>query len=158
MSLPVPPFNPWDTTTNVVHLADLGKKFNSGGKEYILVRSTAGASGLARKLLVTAVDATSKLPTFLVTTSTTADDPLAVGVCDPLLPTVAALGFFLLQTKGPCEILSAGAIAAGAVIGTSTTAGKIDDASITIIGAIGVTNESAGGADENVACQINSRY
>jgi hypothetical protein len=82
-------------------------------------------------------------------TSTTANDYLC-GRRRPGGPTSRHRGgsYFLLQVAGPCTAVSAAAIAARCPVGCSTTAGKIDDASITAgVGAIGVATLVAAGAD-----------
>ena len=56
---------------------------------------------------------------------------------------------FWLQVGGVATGISAAAVATDVPIGTSTTAGKYDDASITFAGMAGTSTEAATGADEN---------
>jgi hypothetical protein len=135
----------------------LGRLFETAdGKIYRLVKAAADIATAARFAVVTAVTA-GGLPTWLVNTTTTANNYLAVGVVPAgqvgtgsTATTLLAGDYFLVQASGVATIVSAGAIAAGALVGTSTTAGKVDDASIGAgIGAIGVALLAASAGDEN---------
>ena len=126
--------------------SDLGELAYADGKFYRLC--LAGATLTAQQTVVTAVS--SGVPTWTVATTTTANNYLAAGVL-PVGHEGAVSGQYIyVQVAGPVKIISAAAIAAGGLIGTSTTAGKADDATVTAgVGAIGVALESAAGADEN---------
>ena len=139
---------------NATELANsLGRVYEIGGKLFRLVRMSASLSAAATKVIVTAVSAGA--PTWLCTTTTTANDWLAAGV----IPTgqkgsdgttaLASGDYLLIQISGSCDVMSGGAIAAGGLVGTSTTAGKADDATVAAgVGAFGVALEAAAGADE----------
>jgi len=123
-----------------------------GTRVFVLVKAGASLSSPSRKTVVSALDATSKQPTWVVDTSTTASASCAMVIpTDYGSTTIASGAYFLAQAKGVAEVISAAAIAAGVAIGCSTTAGKCDDASIVGAGILGNSLESAAGADENVA-------
>lgn len=126
--------------------ADLGNVVFADGKAYRLV--LAGGTLAAQQIVVTALS--SGVPTWSVSTTTTANDHLVAGVL-PVGHEGAVSGQYIyVQVAGPAKIISAAAIADGGLVGTSTTAGKADDATVAAgIGAIGVALESAAGADEN---------
>ncbi len=94
-------------------------------------------------------------------TTTTADNDKVAGVIPADVVTISSTAsqiddndVFWIQvpSKGSLmEVISAGAIADGAAVGTSTTAGKCDDATITFGGALGIALEAAAGADETVS-------
>lgn len=130
----------------------LGRIYTIDGNRWKIVKA-AGALTTMGRAVVVASSASSGIPTSVVTTTTTANDPLAVGVCHSSQVDLASGDFFLVQGSGYAEVISAAAIAASVAIGTSTTAKKCDDASITG-GGIGTSLESAAGADENVAVKL----
>jgi hypothetical protein len=133
-------------------LNNLGYKYTHKGAEYRLVKAAANLATPGRRIVTSALDATSKLPTWVVGTTTTANDPAVVGVIPADQVAILADDLYLVQISGAAEIVSAAAIAAGVLVGSSTTAGKGDDATIGAgVGAIGVSLEAAAGADENVA-------
>lgn len=136
-------------TLQAITAADLGNLYAMGPSVFRVVKATSAITSPQYKALVTAVS--SGVPTWNVATSTTANDYLAAGVVSvDYVADIAAGAYFLLQVAGPTKGVSAAAIAAGVPIGCSTTAGKIDDASITAgVGAMGISLESAAGADEN---------
>lgn len=71
------------------------------------------------------------------------------------VPTVAVTSgdYFWLQVAGSFEVVSAGAITAGAAIYSSATAGKVDDSSSAQKNVVGLTAvDSAAGADETITC------
>lgn len=141
------------------HASDLGNVYQVGAKSYVLVKAAAAITSCGRFALSTALDGTTKLPTYAMNTTTTANDETVLGVCDASQVDLATGDFFMLQCSGPAEIQSAAAIAAHALVGSSTTAGKCDDASITAgVGAIGVALESAAGADEHTAVLLSRRF
>lgn len=137
-----------------VYNTNLGRQWMINGANWRLVKATAAMTTTAVRYspLVTALS--GGLPTYAVATSTTAADYLAIGFGKSDQVALAAGDFFLVQTSGFTEATSAAAIAAGALIGTSTTAGKIDDATITAPTAMGVALESAAAADELVGIRI----
>lgn len=141
------------------HASDLGNVYQIGAKSYIMCKAAGTIASAGRKALASALDSTTKLPTYAMSTTTTANDETVLGVCDASQVDLAAGDFFLLQCAGPAEVISAAAIAAHDLIGSSTTAGKCDDASVTAgVGAIGVALEAAAGADENVAVLLSRRF
>lgn len=147
MSALIPQFEVTAKTTQTVVAADLGKLYCKDGKWFRLVK--AGGTLVAGEVVVTALS--SGVPTWVVSTTTTANNHLAVG----LVPTghVGAVenDYLYIQVSGPAKGRSAAAIAAGAPVGSSTTAGEVDDATIGAgVGAIGVALEAASGADESI--------
>lgn len=141
--------------TNPGLAADLGNLFVLGSKTYRLVKAAGTLTTIGRAALVTALDGTTKLPTWIVTTTTTANDCTIVGVCDSTQVNVVVDDFLLIQVAGPAEVISAAAIVASKLVGTSTTAKKCDDASVVAgEGQFAISLESAAGADENVAVRL----
>lgn len=158
LSNSIPPIDVGKADSATQHSANLGKLYEVGGKVYRLVKMSASLSAAAKKVIVSAVSAGAK--TWACTTSTTANDHTAVGVI-PAGQTgsdgttaLASGDYLLVQVSGCCDVLSAAAVAAGALVGTSTTAGKADDASIDAIGAIGRSLESAAAADESMGIEL----
>lgn len=145
----IPTLQPGSVTLQSVTAADLGNLYiGTGGKIFRVVKAGAAIAAPANKVIVTALS--SGVPTWVVNTSTTANDWLAVGIIPAdYTATIAIDSYFMVQVAGPCKGISAAAIANGGLIGTSTTAGKIDDATVTAgVGAIGVALEAAGAGDE----------
>lgn len=134
----------------------VGEVFREGGKFYRIVQAAANISAAAEKILVTAVS--SGVATWSVNTTTTANNYLAAGVVPANISTISSTAgqidsgsYFALQISGVASVTSAAAIAAGGLVGTSTTAGKADDATVAAgVGAVGVALEAAAGADESV--------
>jgi len=132
--------------------ARIGEVFDNpdDGKQYVLVATSAAIAAAASKGV-----AYSNAAATTVNVSTTAADPKVAGVIPAGLDTVSATAgtldsgdIFWLQTGGIATPLSAAAIANGAAVGLSTTAGKVDDANITFDGVLGIALEAATGADE----------
>jgi hypothetical protein len=137
------------TDTNLANA--LGELFAVGGKVYRLVK--AGGTLAAEDIVVTAV--ASGVPSWVVADTTTANSYLCAGVIPTGTEALASGDYFLIQVSGVAAVTSAAAIAAGGLVGTSTTAGKADDATVAAgVGAIGVALESAAGADESVGILI----
>jgi hypothetical protein len=127
-----------------------------GARVFVLVRASANITAPSRKAVVSALDGTSGQPTWLVAATTTANSTTVLVIpTDYGSTTIASGEYFLAQAKGIAEVISAAAIAAGAVIGTSTTSGSCDDLSISGGGIIGYALEAAAGAAENVACVLS---
>lgn len=148
------PLSVGEASSNAKLAADLGKIYWQDGKGYRLCKAGAALASARRQTLVTA--ASSNVPTWVVNTSTTASDVAVVGVVPATQTDSAGASgllsgdYFLIQCSGPCTVISAAAIAAGAAVGCSTTAGKVDDASITVgLGSIGHAVNSAGAGDAN---------
>ncbi len=150
------PFAVGKSDASTALAASLGNLYEVDGKIYRLCKN--GASDIltaAQKTLVTALS--SGVPTWVVTTTTTANSWLAAGVVPvgqvgtgATSTTLVAGDYFLLQVSGACKVISAAAIADGGLIGTSTTAGKVDDLGVSAgVGTIGVALEAAAAADEN---------
>jgi hypothetical protein len=143
--------NSVSTDTNLE--AALGERVpGPNGTELMLVKASANITTAAKKILVfTDADATE------VSTSTTASDALVAGIVPAGITTISAtagridLGnYFYVVVSGVATAISAAAVAAGVPVGTSTTAGKADDATIAVGGAAGVSLESAAGVDEDI--------
>jgi hypothetical protein len=133
--------------------ANLGNLyFGAQGKKYRLCKAAAALATMGRALVGSA--GSSGLPTFIVNTTTTAADPLGIGGCVSTQVDIAIGDYFLVQTGGYGELISAAAIVLGASVGASTTAKKVDDATMTDGGTTAVALESAAGADENVAVRF----
>lgn len=131
---------------------NLGRMWIVNGAAWRLVKAAAALTTMGRAVVVSALS--GGLPTFSVNTTTTADNHLVVGVFPSNQVDLASGDFALVQCSGYGEVISAAAIADGAAVGTSTTAKKCDDASITVKGTIGYVLESAAGADENVGIRF----
>ncbi len=142
-----PTLQPGNVTTQAVTAADLGNVFWEGKNAYRVVKAAADITTPAGFVVVTALS--TGLPTWSVNTSTTANDYLVAGVIPTTYTaTIASGSYFVIQVAGPCTAVSAAAITVGTLVGCSTTAGKIDDASITAgVGAIGIATLVAAGAD-----------
>lgn len=150
------PFPLGSTSTNASYASLLGSEYRvmstSGPKTFKLVKAAAQIASPARKCVISALDS-SALPTWNVNTTTTANSPVGLVISTDYSSTIASGAYFLAQWQGPAEVISAAAVAASALVGTSTTAGKADDASVT--GAsFGYALEAAGGADENMAIMM----
>lgn len=129
-----------------------GRLYLKDGKFYRFVKAAAAITSPANKLLTSALSA-GKF-TYVVNTSTTANDVKIVGGCVTGQASITTDDGFLVQCSGTGDLLSAAAIATDVGIGCSTTAGKVDDATITYVGAAAVSLESAAGADELVGCRF----
>ena len=122
--------------------ADLGKVYWDGDKAYRLCK--AGGTIAAASPVVTALG--TAVPSWIVATTGTANNHLVAGIVN-----VACVlnDYVLVQCAGQTDMTSAAAIADGGLVGTSTTAGKGDDATVAAgVGAMGVALEAAAGADE----------
>ena len=134
------------TSTAGFPASDIGDLAFQDGKAYRLC--VAGGTLAAQQTVVTALS--SGVPTWSVSTTTTANNHLVAGVL-PVGHEGATSGQYIyVQVSGPVKIISAAAIAAGGLVGTSTAAGKADDATVAAgVGAMGVALEAASGADES---------
>lgn len=152
------PCEPGDTiaTANAgnagVIAALLGKTYVKDGKTYRFVKTAAALTSMGRRAYVSAQS--GGLPTYAINTTTTANDYTVIGGAVADQADTASGDGLLLQIGGFGELRSAGAIAAGAPVGTSTTAGEVDDATITEGGSMAVALESAAGADESVGVRF----
>lgn len=131
---------------------NLGRVYEIDGAHWRLVKTSSSLTSCGRFVVVTAVS--GGLPTYAVTTTTTANNKLVVGVLHADQEDLASGDFCLVQVSGFAEVVSAAAIADKAALTTSTTAGKADDATATVGDTFGYALESAAGADENVACRL----
>lgn len=130
---------------DLIGATKLGGLINIGSRVFRLVRAAADITTPQRLTLVTAVDA-GNAPTYSVNTTTTANSSLAVGVVPTEYgtTTIPSGAYFWVQVSGPAQVIAGAAVAQFALVGTSTTAGRVDDLSITAgVGAIGVALESA---------------
>jgi len=142
-------------SANAAHAKDLGRIYPYNGNLYRVTKAGAAIAAAASKTLVTALS--SGVPTWSVNTTTTANNWLVAGVVPAgqkgSSGTTGLLSgdYFMLQVSGPTKVISAAAIADGGLVGTSTTAGKVDDASVTAgVGAMGVALEAASAGDETI--------
>ena len=140
------------STFGDLYESNLGKIYDIDGNRWKIVKASGALTSMGRALVASA--GSSGLPTNIVTTTTTAANPLAIGFCHSSQVDLADGDYFLVQGSGYGEGISAAAIAAGAAVGASTTAKKIDDATMTAGGTVAVALESASAADENVAIRI----
>lgn len=140
-----------ETSTDTNLVQQLGELFAVDDNVYRLVK--AGGTLAAEDIVVSGV--TSGAFTWTVVDTTTANDYTVAGVIPASCPAIASGDYFLICVAGPATVTSAAAIAAGGLVGTSTTAGKADDATVAAgVGAIGVALEAASGADESVGIFI----
>jgi hypothetical protein len=137
-----------------LYASNLGRIYTIDGNRWKIVKA-AGALTTMGRATVAASSASSGIPTNVATTSTTASDPLVLGVCHSSQVDLATGDYFLVQGSGYAEVISAAAIAVGVAVGCSTTAKKVDDATILAAGAIGAVLELASAGDENVAIRLN---
>lgn len=137
---------------------DLGKVFRrADGKAYRLVKAAANIAAAAKKVLVSAIS--SGAPTWAVNTTTTANDAHVVGIVPSDIVTVSDTAsqidsgsYFFVQVSGAATgIAATTGIADNGLIGTSTTAGSIDDASVAAgVGAIGTATAASTAASADV--------
>lgn len=148
------PFPVATATTDANLAGDLGKLYFANGKIYRLVKAGATITVAATKTLVTALS--SGAPTWSVNTTTTANLHTVAGVVPEgqvgtgaTSTTLVSGDYFLIQVSGPAKVIAAAAIADGGLVGTSTTAGKVDDATVAAgVGAMGVALEAASAGDD----------
>lgn len=137
-----------------VYATNLGRQWMINGAMWRLVKAATAKTAAEARYSPFVTTLVSGAPSYLADTTTGAGSYLGVGFGKSDQVALSASDFFLVQTSGYAEATSADAIAAGAMIGTSTTAGKIDDAGITAPLMMGVSLEAAAGADELVAIRI----
>ena len=137
-----------------VYATNLGRQWMINGANWRLVKAATAKTAAQARYSPFVTTLSGGLPTYLVDTTTGAASFLGVGFGKSDQVALAASDVFLVQTSGYGEATSADAIAAGAMIGTSTTAGKIDDAGVTAPLMMGVSLESAAAADELVGIRI----
>lgn len=148
MSAVYPPFQPGDSSTNAIHAADLGKSYRDGPRTFILVKAGADLASPKGKAVAAPVSgsAHAKVLNFAaVDITTTAFDPGSLGVvpAEYGTTTIKSGTYYLVQTGGLAIGIAAGAIVAGAAVGTSTTAGDMDDAGAVAGAALGTALEAA---------------
>jgi hypothetical protein len=138
---------------------DLGKVYWLEGKAYRLVKAGAAIAAAAKKVVVGALSAGAF--TWAVDVTTTANLHTVLGIIpagqtgSTGLSGLVSGDYFMLQCSGCTDTISAAAIADGGLIGTSTTAGKVDDASAAAgVGAFGVALEAAAAGDEATGIYI----
>jgi len=147
---------PFSTDTVTTNTDLVGEEFcGEDGKWYRVVKTSASIAAAVKKTVVWVDEAA-----FTVNVSTTADDDTVAGVIPATLTTISATSGTLdsgdvvaIQTAGMATCLNANAIAANAPVGTSTTAGSIDDLNITFGGNMGRATDAASttaGADVTV--------
>jgi len=142
------------TDTGTWLASSLGRLYEDGAKTYRLVKAAAEITTPTKKVLVSAVASGAK--SWSVNTTTTANNWLAAGVVpSSLTATIASGAYFLIQVSGAATCISAAAVADGGLVGTSTAAGKVDDATVAAgVGCIGNALESAAGADEDLEVEL----
>ena len=150
------PFSLGQASTSGVYANLLGQEFvdctsANGPRTFVVVKLAAALAAPARKVVVSAIS--GGFATFVVNTTTTAGVGPGYVIPAEYTSTIPIDSYILAQVKGPAEVLSAAAVAAFALVGTSTTAGKADDATITGA-AIGYATEAAAGADENMGVML----
>ena len=123
------------------------------GSHLKLVKASADIATAAKFILVYTDTAATE-----VATSTTASDSKVAGIVPSGIVadtttdgTIDSGEYFYVIVEGVATAVSAAAIADGAPIGVSATAGKIDDLSIAAGGVAAVALEAATGADEDVS-------
>ena len=137
---------------NTLYSVNLGRIYEIDGAHWRLVKTSTSLTSCGRFAVVSAVS--GGLPTYAVTTTTTANNVLVTGVLHADQVDLASGDFCLVQVSGYAEVVSAAAIGAKGAITTSTTAGKCDDLTATVGDTFGYALESAAGADENVAVRL----
>lgn len=148
-SLGISPGEKGLAANGTLYASNLGRIYTINGARWMVVKAAGALTTMGRAVVASAT--TGGLPTYIVSTTTTASDPYTIGVCHSSQVDLAAGDYFLVQGSGFAEVISAAAIATSVAIGASATAKKCDDASITG-GGIGTSCEAAAAGDENVAC------
>ena len=140
-----------------------GVYWDDAGNAYRLVKAAANIASAAKKILVTATSGSNPASqTWNVNTTTTANDAHVCGVVPSTINTISSTSgrldsgdYFFVQCHGNGTVISAAAIADNGLVGTSTTAGKADDASAAAgVGSIGTALEAASAADEDIGVNI----
>lgn len=143
--------------------AHLGDVRWEDGKAYRLVKAAANIASAAKKILVSATSGSNPAShSWSANTTTTANDAHVVGVVPSGISTISSTSgqidsgdYFYVQVSGDATVISAAAIADNGLVGTSTTAGKADDATVAAgVGACGTALESASGADEDIGVRL----
>lgn len=152
-----------DPTGQNITAADLGNVYDSLKHRYRLVKASALLTNPQSGVLVSALSSGS--PTWVVSSTTTANDFTVVGVCPPTINgattgTIPANAFFLVIVQGNTSIVSSAAITAGQFLVTSTTAFAAAPVSSSgndgaLQGTIGWATQAAGGAAALTAAHIN---
>lgn len=134
--------------------ADLGNVYDALKHRYRLVKASALLTNPQSGLLVTAL--TAGAPTWVVSSTTTANDSTVVGVCPPTINgattgTIPSGAFFLVVVEGYTTIVSSAAIVLGQFLVSSTTAYAAGPVSSTgndgaLQGTIGWATQAAAGA------------
>lgn len=141
-------------TNYATYATNLGRQWMINGANWRLVKAATAKTAAEARYSPFVTTLSGGLPTYIVDTTTSAASYLGIGFGKSTQVALAAGDVFLVQTSGFGEATSAAAIAAGAMIGTSTTAGKIDDVGVTAPLMMGVSLESAAAADELVGIRI----
>lgn len=143
MYLP-PPIAVGTASTDTALASLLGNVFWSQGKAYKLVKAAADIATAAAKVVVTAVS--SGVPTWVVNTTTTADNGLAAGfipanqVGSTGTTSVLSGDYFLVQVSGPGKgIINGASVAVGTALSTHTDAGEIDTVTAATAAKLGST-------------------
>lgn len=114
-----------DPTQGTFTANDLGKVYDSGLNRYRLVKAAALLTNPQNGVLASAL--TSGVPTYVVNSTTTAQDLGTVGVVPATINgattgNIPANAFFLVIIAGPAQVIASAAIVAGQNLTTSTTA------------------------------------
>lgn len=147
------PFSIGQTSTLSTYNSTLGqesvREVAAGKQTFVLVKAASAITLPQNRVVVSALSAAG-VPTWIVDVTTTAGaGPALIIPPEYSTTTIASGAVFWAQLRGPALGISAGAIALYALVGTSTTAGKIDDATITG-GSIGYATLVAAGVDITV--------
>lgn len=167
MASNLPPIEPGTYTLDPagqnITAADLGKIYDGVKHRYRLVKASALLTNPQSGVLVTAL--TAGAPTWIVTSTTTANDYTVVGVCTPTINgattgTIPANAFFLVIVSGYSTVVSSAAIVAGQFLVSSTTAFAAGPVSSTgndgaLQGTIGWATQAAAGAALLTGAHIN---
>lgn len=164
--VPIIPVGQASAATNLA--SHLGTRYQKpSGEVYVLCKAAAAIATCASKVLVTAVS--SGVPTYVVNTTTSANNGLVMGVV-PAGQTgsdgstgLLSGDYFWLQVGGPAKVITiTGSTAIGTGLVTTTTAGKADPVSATYAattqGAIFGTLLEASNADAASDILLSRRF
>jgi hypothetical protein len=155
------PFTPGTKSASASLAGLLGRQFrDSDGRIYVLAQAAAALTAMGSAVVVTAV--ASGVPTWQANTTTTANDPLVLGVCPATQVDLATGDYFLVQIAGYTTVICAASVAVGTSIvanGTAKTAGAVSAtyAATTEASVFGRTLVASGAGGATV-CSLKSRW
>lgn len=135
-----------------VYNANINRQWMINGAAWRLGKAGAALATPSRQTLVTTLS--GGLPTGTLNTTAIADNFLVYGVCRAGQVALALGDFVLVQTSGYTETISSAAIAAGAVLATSATAGQVVTGAAGVGGHFAIALEAAAGAGEFVGSRL----